>query len=302
MKETVAEFYTHRSIDAGQNLNGLRYGVYELEKKGFAEKRPATYCRRDFYKVALIRGENRCHYADKSIYLTGSNLLFFSPHIPYTWEPLSDETGYFCIFSEDFFAEGSRKDLKLLPMFALGGKPAYSLTSDMDNFISSLFQKMLSEDIRAAYYQDISRAYLNEIIYKSLCWQPTEKLYTGSNASVRLTDVFFEVLNREFNTGSTHLTAPMRSASQYADFINVHTNHLNNIIKQTTGKTTSEHIFERLSVEAQTLLRNTNLTVSEISYRLGYQEPAHFFHFFRKKNGVSPSEYRKQLPGQGNTQ
>jgi AraC family transcriptional activator of pobA len=72
----------------------------------------------------------------------------------------------------------------------------------------------------------------------------------------------------------------------------IHVNHLNRAIRQTTGKTTTNHIFERLTSEAIALLKHTNWNISEISYSLGFEEPAHFNNFFKKQTTTTPSVYR----------
>ena len=84
----------------------------------------------------------------------------------------------------------------------------------------------------------------------------------------------------------------MRSPQDFARRLSVHVNHLNRAIKETTGKTTSDHIFERLASEAKALLKHTSWNISEISYCLGFEEPAHFNNFFRKQTNLTPSAYR----------
>ena len=295
MHESLSEFYSTRKITEAHETVQVAYNVFRLEQHGFSSERPATYCRRDFYKIALIRGENRCHYAQKSIVISGSTLMFFNPHTPYTWEPLSDETGYFCIFKEAFYSEGLRRDVKQLPMFAPAGKPAYKLDRNCDDRISSIFEKMLGEKTRgSSYYFDLARTYINEIIFFALGLEPTEVLYLQSNAKSRLTSVFFELLDRQFNFYGQQQENLLRSASHYAERLNVHVNHLNSAVKATTGKTTTEHILERVSAEAQCLLKTTKLNVSEIAYQLGFKEQGHFFNFFKKIHGLSPSEFRRK--------
>lgn len=44
--------------------------------------------------------------------------------------------------------------------------------------------------------------------------------------------------------------------------------------------------------EAKQLLKQSNLTVSEISFAVGYQDASHFSGLFRKYNGVTPQDYR----------
>jgi len=63
--------------------------------------------------------------------------------------------------------------------------------------------------------------------------------------------------------------------------LNVHVNHLNRAIKETTDKTTSQIIAERILQESKILLKHSSWTVSEIAYALGYHEVTHFNNFFK---------------------
>ncbi|WP_157257997.1 helix-turn-helix domain-containing protein [Pedobacter ginsenosidimutans] len=92
--------------------------------------------------------------------------------------------------------------------------------------------------------------------------------------------VFSELLERQFPIDSPYNRFSMRSAKDFADKLFVHVNHLPRAIKQTTGKTTSEHIAERITPKV--MLCHTNWNIPEISYCLGFEEPAHFNHFFKR--------------------
>jgi AraC family transcriptional regulator, transcriptional activator of pobA len=83
-------------------------------------------------------------------------------------------------------------------------------------------------------------------------------------------------------------------ASDYAAMLAVHPNYLNRATKNQTGKTSSELINERIKLEAISLLVYTNMTVSDITYALGFEEIAHFSKFFKKLTGVSPIQYKKK--------
>jgi AraC family transcriptional activator of pobA len=99
-------------------------------------------------------------------------------------------------------------------------------------------------------------------------------------------------LDRQFPIESPSQRLSMRSAKDFADQLSVHVNHLNRAIKETTGKTTTGHISERIISEAKALLRHTNWNISEISYCLGFEEPSHFNNFFRKQADLTPTAYR----------
>jgi len=78
-----------------------------------------NYSRKDFYKICLNTGKNNIHYADRSFETDGSILFFGNPHIPYSWEIVSQTyTGYACLFSEDFLKLSERSEsLQQSPFF-----------------------------------------------------------------------------------------------------------------------------------------------------------------------------------------
>lgn len=294
--ETLEDFYQKKMNYLPQNLKQDigHFNVFRTEDCAGPGSTPVKYSRRDFYKVSLMRGDFIFHYADKSIPVSGSTLVFFNPKVPYTWEgSYEDYTGYFCIFKEGFFSEKMRGSLSEFPMFTPGGKPAYSLTKEEDKEISQIFQKMLEEiGSDYVYKYDLLRNYVTEMIHYALKMQPSENLHQHTNAKSRITSVFTELLERQFPIDSPAQRFSLRSANDFAKELAIHVNHLNRAIKETTGKTTTEHIMERITSEAKALLKHTNWNISEISYCLGFEEPSHFNNFFKKQVALTPSAFR----------
>lgn len=294
--ETLEDFYRQKLNWLPENLQKDigHFNVFRLEDCMGTDKVPVKYSRRDFYKVTLMRGRHAYHYADKSVEVSGSTLLFFNPNVPYTFEQLSgDSTGFFCIFKEAFFTSHLRNNIRELPMFSPQGRPGYQLSEQQDKLISGIFEKMLTEIASDYMYKyDLIRNYMTEMIHHAMKMQPTETLYQHVDANARITAVFTELLERQFPIESPTQRFSLRSARDFAEQLAVHVNHLNRAIRHTTGKTTTDHIFERLASEAMALLKHTNWNISEISYSLGFEEPAHFNHFFRKQTSQTPTAYR----------
>ena len=66
--------------------------------------------------------------------------------------------------------------------------------------------------------------------------------------------------------------------------------------KQYTGTTPMQYIVSLRITNAQILLETTKYNVSEVGRLVGYDNPLYFSRIFRKQKGMSPKEYRKQLP------
>jgi AraC family transcriptional regulator, transcriptional activator of pobA len=270
-----------------------QFNVFRIEDCVGTDKAP-KYSRRDFYKISIATGESLYHYGDKTLEISGPTLMFFNPSVPYVFAPISDNlTGFFCIFKESFFTEHLRTRIKDLPMFMPGNRPSYSLNQQQSTEISNVFRKMLEEigsDYQFKY--DLIRNYIMEIVHAALKIQPVEHLYPNGDANARITTVFSELLERQFPIESPSQRFSLRSPKDFAEQLSIHVNHLNRALRSTTGKTTSEHIFERLIAEAVALLKYTDWNISEISYSLGFEEPSHFNNFFKKHTSFTPSALR----------
>ena len=87
------------------------------------------------------------------------------------------------------------------------------------------------------------------------------------------------------------MTTP--TVSLIAKQLFVNSNYLNSSIKNLTGKTASAHIQEKVLLEAKSFLLHTDLQVSEIAFKLGFENTSYFNRFFKKNTNLTPTEYRR---------
>lgn len=85
----------------------------------------------------------------------------------------------------------------------------------------------------------------------------------------------------------------LKTVSDYASLLHIKPVLLNEISKQLSGITAGEHIRNRVILEAQRYLYNTDLTAKEIAYKLGFEDPHYFSRFFKKYTSQSPSEFKE---------
>lgn len=160
--------------------------------------------------------------------------------------------------------------------------------------MQEVFERIQSEfNSEYKYKYDLIRNLIFELLHFALKLKPSSQLDTKPvNASRRIAMLFMELLERQFPIDDTHQRVTLRSASDFADQLNVHVNHLNRAVKETTQKTTSQIITERILQEAKTLLKQSAWNVSEIAYALGFTESTHFNNFFKKHTQMSPLQFR----------
>ena len=67
------------------------------------------------------------------------------------------------------------------------------------------------------------------------------------------------------------------------------------MLRSSIGQNAQEYIHTRLIEKAKTILTNSNATVAEIAYELGFEHPQSFSKFFRKKTDSSPLTFRRSF-------
>lgn len=305
---TLADFYREIGLNPDGGLNGFlpdginkeigHFNVFSVADMMAKVKKTGImpYNRRAYYKISLVGGRNKAEYADKDIDIERNALLFATPKIPYNWVPQDDkQSGHFCIFTTDFLLQSkSGVVLDDLPIFRPGGYPVFQLTDEETADIDFIFNKMHKElSSNYAYKYDLIRNYLLELIHYGQKLQPLTTLYSSHNASARVSSLFIELLERQFPIESPHQKLSMRTAKDYADRLAVHVNHLNKVLKENMGKTTTDIISGRIIQEAKILLKQTDWNISEIAYSLGFEQVAHFSNFFRKQTSFAPIAFRE---------
>lgn len=85
------------------------------------------------------------------------------------------------------------------------------------------------------------------------------------------------------------------SVDFYAEKLNMSSRNLNSICRNILQRSVSEIIETRKLTEAKNLIVHSNKTISEIGFELGYNEKAYFTKVFKKKAGVTPSDFRNEM-------
>ena len=176
---------------------------------------------------------------------------------------------------------------------SLANSPLFKVTADTQiTKVLDIYTKMQEENQSDyANKHDILRCYLHLLIHTALKMQASNKYESHPNASQRITELFIELLDRQFPVDYPHSVLSLRTPADYANRLSIHVNHLNKVVKDTTGKTTSTMIAERIIKECTQYLLHSNLSISEIAYSLGFENISKFY---RKHTGKSPSEIREQ--------
>jgi AraC family transcriptional regulator, transcriptional activator of pobA len=293
--ENIEKFYEEKHTWMPDNLRKEigHFNVFKLDPFIGKNAKQVPYRKRDYYKITLIIGNGVVQYADKTIEVKKQALVFSNPQIPYSWTQLDKvRTGQFCVFNQTLFHKYGNLDQ--YSVFQPNGTHVFELTTEQVKTAIAVFDRMFDEfNSEYIHKYDVLRNLTFELIHFAMKMYPATSLDKQPvNAAKRISTLFLELLERQFPIDDNHQTMQLRSASEFAEKLNVHVNHLNRALKETTEKTTSEIIAERILQEAKILLRHSSWNVSEIAYSLGFAEPTHFNNFFKKHTKLSPMKFR----------
>jgi len=114
---------------------------------------------------------------------------------------------------------------------------------------------------------------------------------TRTNQNKDILVRFETFISDYFNSGQLKNNG-LPTVKQCAEKMNLSPNYFSDLLKSETGKNAQEHIHYYMLEKAKTLLKNSNRTINEIAYELGFEYPQNFSKLFKKKVGTTPTLYR----------
>jgi AraC-like DNA-binding protein len=117
------------------------------------------------------------------------------------------------------------------------------------------------------------------------------QFYTRANLSKDYLSKF-EAFIKAYFDNNNQLEKGIPTVKQCGIEMNMSGHYLSDLLKNETGKSLIEHLHLQLIDRAKNSLLNTNVSVSQVAYSLGFEYPQYFSKLFKSKTGMSPSEYR----------
>jgi AraC family transcriptional regulator, transcriptional activator of pobA len=266
---------------------------YEIEVFDKNRDFKVTYPHRhDFYEVLFITQGNGKHTIDFHEYKIRPNTIFFlSPGQIHELELSEDIKGYIFLFTSEFYLlnKQDKNHLLELPFFysiSNENPPLYLEKSGDYDLLVDLFKQACDENNKNL---DDSPELINSIldiiliICKRLYPKKTEE---KKRKGYLLVKKFKQLIEEKYHENI--------SVKEYAALLSVTANHLSETVKSITGKTSTDLINTKMILEIKRMLTHTELTVSEISYRMNFTDQSYFSKYFKNVTGVSPNEFRNR--------
>lgn len=234
-------------------------------------------------KSVRSKGLNRYEFSE--------NTFFFLPAYEITTHEFidSDYEGFYCDFSLELLTQKvSQKELfEEFPFLEFNSFPLVHISESAKKYVISILDRLLEEyKADTACRMDILRTYLIAL-FTELKPFVAKSIPATTNAASIITEQYKKALTK-YIYEKTKIT-------DYAELLSVSPNHLNKCVKNTLGKSAHDLLNEMLLLEAKVLLKQTNLNVTEIAYKIGKNELTDFARFFKSHTGMRPSEYRNRM-------
>ncbi len=169
---------------------------------------------------------------------------------------------------------------------------ALHLSERESNVIVDLFNKINFE-----LHQNIDK-YSKTIIVDTLqlILNYSERFYdrqfiTRTNVSTDIVQKFEQILNAYLISKKTQYFG-LPSVTFCANELNLSANYFGDLIKKELGTTAQEYIQSKIIEVAKTKIFDSEKSISQVAYELGFKYPQHFNRLFKQKVGITPNEYR----------
>lgn len=246
--------------------------------------------RHDFYSLIIIESGKGSHSIDSKTYSICKNRIFLLTYGQiHAWEELSNAKGYIIVFTKSFYNHIYTGNNKIKSdLISYNDIPYIDVDDRSIKEWMSLAQLIYNEYLREKkQHKELICIYLKAALVKY------SRYYSSNIETITVKKDHQHMLIQQFNELVDLKYKHWKLPKNYADEMSISPHYLNVLTKKTLGKTTGSIIKSKVILEAERLLKNTDLTVSEIGYILGFNDKSNFNKYFKKLMNCTPESFRK---------
>lgn len=219
----------------------------------------------------------------------GQVVIYQAGSVFSTEEINTNVNGFACHFHPDILIGkfGNHTLLTEFEFLNVGNHPIISIQKDALPAIINIFERLYSEFISDhSPNPTIVHSYLYTLLAEL-------QLLFGKNQPINQS-ASFQITSRFRKLAYQNVKKNLR-VSDFAKMMNISPNHLNKSVKHITSKSATQINDEIKLIEIKFLLYQSGLSISEISFEMGYLDASYFARFFKKRTDISPSEFRSMI-------
>lgn len=296
--KTISEFHQLRSLPKPQHP---LVSVINFENIKMLANEGDENLVNSFYSIALKKNfKAKMKYGQLEYDFLEGMMTFMSPGQLLRIEPKEGEeikqSGWLLLIHPDFLWNSVlATNIKKYEFFDYAVSEALFLSDKEENIIYNILKNIEQE------YQSNIDAFSQNIIISQIetLLNFSERFYqrqfiTRKKHNHQILDKLETLLNTYFSNEDLFLKG-LPTVSRIANELNVSPNYLGGLLKQLTGQTTQQIIHEKLLEKAKEKLSTTSLSISEISFELGFEHSQSFSKFFKSKTRKTPQEFRESF-------
>ena len=249
----------------------------------------------EFYQILYISKGKGQHYIDFKPYAySNGSLLFISAGQVHAFDVDHQTDGFLLLFAEDFLTKNmihtdlfSYSRLYNYHLYQPDIPPHHEMETVFGKILKEIYNEYLFSETFAR--EEMLRTLLKLLLLKAERFKQTLNPKEKNSAWVHRFGEFRRLLSGHY--------AETRNADAYADMLGVSYNHLNKIVKAVTGSTAKAFIDDFIILECKRQLAVSDLSVKELTYLMGFDEPTNFVKYFKKHTRLSPAQFKKSLTG-----
>ncbi len=272
--------------------NKLKIDIVPIAKRLLTDiNKPQTTNphRTNFYRIIWFQQGNPTHLVDfEEIEIKSPALLFLHKDRIHRFDKDIQHDGKVLIFTDDYIfrTQQDQAFIQNAQIFNLVEQPF--LLTVVDERLITLFNAIETELVNKdqPFKNETLYHLLNSILYTaerfaSFQFQKRQTLLPNA----LLVNSFFKLLEQHYKERFT--------IEKYSEMLHTTTAKLNIAVQHAKGKTSKQVITERVLLEAKRLLVHSELSVKEIGFQLGFEEPTNFVKFFHSNAKQTPIEFQK---------
>jgi AraC-like DNA-binding protein len=248
-----------------------------------------------FYKISFKSNLlGKLKYGQQYYDFEDGGMFFVAPNqVTENGESNGDFSGYTLIVHPDFLLSYPlSKNIKQFGFFSYSVNEALHLSTGEKDTIIPIFhniQKELNNRIDDCS-QDVIISQIETLLnYSNRFYK--RQFITRKAINHSLLQRFETLLDHDFMEGQLLLNG-IPTVQKIAERLHLSPSYLSDLLRNTTGQNAQQHIHEKLIEKAKEKLSNTDLSISEIAYELGFDHPQSFSRLFKSKTKQSPLKFR----------
>lgn len=250
----------------------------------------------DFYSISLkhiISGE--IFYGRTKYDCQNGTMIFMAPKQDVRIVRLNvASTGRSIVFHEDFIRGHKIKDeIKTYQYFSYAVNEALHLSPKEEQMIAGLMDQIEGEyqNNQDVFSKDLILSQLETLLKYANRFYHRQFLQRKENTS-KLLDIFINEVEKYMKLNQ-HQEKTIPNIEDIANAMAMTPRYLSDALKVETRKTAIENLHLHMIDKAKDMLLKSNATVATVAYDLGFEYPQYFARLFKKKTGMTPTEYRK---------